>query len=245
MSNFAHRLTDRATTLTLSSLAVVASFLAPPRALHAQDGAVLQGVVTDQITGGLLDSATVTLVGTGIRTRTSSGGIFLIPEVPLGLVTIRTEAPGYPAMVEQLSIEPGIILLQIALLSRLAILEGILVTGKRTAPAPGTAADPRTAADLLMHQVPGVYLKRGVVGQNDSQILLRGVNSINLSSEPILFIDGVRMAGGLGRAMDALSHIPAAEVKEIRVLRGVAAAFIEGSANGVIYVQTRSGPKPR
>ena len=239
MLNVVTRLTVRAATL--------ASLLSLPSAgeLLAQENAVLQGVVADQITGDLLDSATITLVGTGIRTRSSSGGLFVLEDVPLGIVTIRTEAPGYPAVVEQITIEPGIIIMQISILSRIAILEGILVTGQRTTPSPEVAADPRTAADLLMYQIPGVFAKKGVVGQNDSQILLRGVNSINLSSEPILFIDGVRMSGGLGRALDALSHLPAADVKDIRVLRGVSAAFIEGSANGVIYVRTRSGIEPR
>ena len=239
MLNVVTRLAVRAATL--------ASLLSSPSAgeLLAQENAVLQGVVADQITGDLLDSATITLVGTGIRTRSSSGGLFVLEDVPLGIVTIRTEASGYPPVVEQISIEPGIIIMQISLLSRHAILEGILVKGQRTPPPSGAVADPRTAADLLMYQIPGVFSKKGVVGQNDSQILLRGVNSINLSSEPILFIDGVRMSGGLGRALDALSHLPAADVKEIRVLRGVSAGFIEGSANGVIYVRTRSGIEPR
>ena len=31
-------------------------------------------------------------------------------------------------------------------------------------------------------------------------------------------------------------------VRQIRILRGPAAAFLEGSANGAIYVETKSGP---
>jgi len=51
------------------------------------------------------------------------------------------------------------------------------------------------------------------------------------------------MSGGLGRALEVLSQIPAAHVKEIRVLRGPSSAFLQGSATGVIYVETRSGPE--
>ena len=182
----------------LASLVVAALLVVGP--ISAQDKAVLQGVVADQITGALLDSATVTLVGRGIRATTSSGGLFALPDAPVGLISIRTEAPGYPPVTEQIEIEPGILILQITLISTHAILDGFLVTASRTAPPPARN-DPRTAADLLMDQIPGVAAKKGVVGQNDSEVLLRGVNSINLSSEPALFIDGVRTSNAVrGRA---------------------------------------------
>ena len=101
----------------------------------------------------------------------------------------------------------------------------------------------RTAADILGYQIPGLTNAQGVVGKNDGLIVLRGVSSINLSSEPAVFLDGVRLGGGLGDAMDALSKIPAEHVRAIRVLRGPAAAFVQGSANGAIFVETRVGPE--
>ena len=49
------------------------------------------------------------------------------------------------------------------------------------------------------------------------------------------------MSVGFGVAMDRLRLIPAADVNEIRVLRGSAAAFLQGSANGAILVETKFG----
>lgn len=220
-------------------LAMAPSVAAPPLAAQEHERTVLQGIVADQISGALIDSATITLVGTGLRTKTSDGGLFVFPEVRAGIVSVKTEAPGYPPVLEDVELTPGVVIMQIALLSEHAILEGFFITAHR--PAPRESVDARTAADILERQVPGISTKKGVVGKNDSQILLRGVNSINLSSEPMLFIDGVRMSGGLGQAMDVLSHMPATDVKQIRILRGVSAAFIEGAANGVIFVETKNG----
>jgi TonB-dependent starch-binding outer membrane protein SusC len=227
------------------ALAAILLLLAPI-ASAAQEKAVLQGVVADQISGNVIDAARITLVGRGQSARTESDGIFVLPEVEPGVVTIRTEAAGYPPVVEEIEVGPGLTIMQITMLSMAAILDGFVVTGTRSSEHGSVASgDSRTAADLLLTQMPGVSTKKGMVGKNDSQILLRGVNSIYLSSEPMLFIDGIRIAGGIGQAMDALSHIPATDVKEIRVMRGVSASFIEGSANGVIYVQTRSGLDPK
>jgi hypothetical protein len=224
----------------------LAAFLFVPLPSLAQEKAVLQGVVADQINGNVIDAARITLVGSGLSARTESDGIFVLPEVRPGVVTIRTEAAGYPPVVEEIELEPGVTIMQITMLSTAAILDGFVVTGTRSSDRGSVpSGDPRSAADLLLTQMPGVSTKKGIVGKNDSQILLRGVNSIYLSSEPMLFIDGIRVTGGIGQAMDVLSHIPATDVKEIRVLRGVSAGFIEGSANGVIQVHTRSGLDPK
>ena len=75
---------------------------------------------------------------------------------------------------------------------------------------------------------------------NASPVLLRGTGTIGLSGEPQVFLDGVRI-GGFGPAMEVLSQIPARDVRNIRVLRGPASAFLQGSADGSIHVETRSG----
>ncbi len=46
---------------------------------------------------------------------------------------------------------------------------------------------------------------------------------------------------GLGQALEVLRQIPASDVKDIQVLRGPAAAFIQGSANGAILIETKFG----
>ena len=102
----------------------------------------------------------------------------------------------------------------------------------------GTGIETRTAADLLARKVLGIT---ATGGPYDSPVLLRGVNSINMNSEAAIFLDGVRLSNVFGNAMDRLRLIPAADVKEIRVLRGSVAAYLKGSASGAILVETKFG----
>ncbi len=68
----------------------------------------------------------------------------------------------------------------------------------------------------------------GVIVRGNS-IQIRGISSINLSTEPLLIVDGVEMKD--------VSGINPRDVKEIQVLKD-AAASIYGSrgANGVILI---------
>ena len=68
----------------------------------------------------------------------------------------------------------------------------------------------------------------GVVVSGNS-IVIRGIGTITLSSEPLFVVDGVEMRD--------ISHINPKEVKDIQILKDSAAA-IYGSrgANGVILI---------
>jgi outer membrane cobalamin receptor len=154
---------------------------------------------------------------------------------------VRAQAAGYPAVVEEIDVGPNaLVFVQIRLPTVPAVLRELLVV----APATGAAAsrDARTAADLLALQLPGINANSGVVGRNMGSVLPRGASSLTLGSEPAIFLDGVRMGGGLAQARETLGQIPASNVKSIRVLRGPASAFLQGSATGAIYIETRRGP---
>ena len=221
---------------SLFALALGASSFGPA-SVAAQEQAILWGVVSDAVTGEIVDSAAVTLVGTGIETRTADG-IFEFPDAPLGLVTVRVQAPGYPAVVEEVEMTPGAVrIMQVVLPSVDAVLRELLVV-----PATNTAGSDGagSAADLLARKVLGINMTEGNVGVHENPILLRGVTSINMTSEPAIFLDGIRMSG-FGQALEVLRQIPANNVNGIRVLRGPAAAFIQGSANGAILIETKVG----
>jgi outer membrane cobalamin receptor len=145
-------------------------------------------------------------------------------------------------VVEEIDIgQDAVLFVQIRLPTVPAVLRELLVV----APAPDAAAtrDARTAADLLALQLPGINANSGVVGRNNAVVLPRGATSLSLGSEPAIYLDGVLMAGGVARAQETLSQIPASNVKAIRVLRGPASAFLHGSATGAIYIETRRGPE--
>lgn len=76
--------------------------------------------------------------------------------------------------------------------------------------------------DMIRGRVPGVQV-------TGNTIVIRGINSINLSSDPLLVVDGI--------VVNSIDNISPQQVKSITVLKGPDAA-IYGSrgANGVILI---------
>ena len=146
------------------------------------------------------------MVETESQTRTDPYGLFKFSDPPAGSVSVRVQAPGYATVAEDVDVAPGTFThLEIRLLQVYAMLS-MLVEVPAPAPAPAVA---QTAADLLAHQVPGLNSNSGNAGKHDATILLRGIQSLSLTSEPALFLDGIRLADELGGAMDILANIPA------------------------------------
>ena len=204
----------------------------------APTDARLQGIVVFEPTGQAVESATVSLVGTDIETRTGRYGGFAFPDVQLGMFSVRVTAPGHPTVVQEVEVKgDGIVFLQFRLPSIAAVLSELLVGVDRDEPIDG----PITAADLLAIEVPSTRVITGNVGRTDYQIQLRAAGtSILQGTEPLVFIDDVLVSGL--EALDALSQIPASDVEKIEVLRGPAAAVrYPLAANGVVLVTTRSG----
>lgn len=74
----------------------------------------------------------------------------------------------------------------------------------------------------------------GVTVQNNGDIIIRGVNSINLSSAALIVIDGVSCDKSM---LDALSPV---NVKSINVIKdGSSAIYGARGANGVVIIETK------
>jgi outer membrane receptor protein involved in Fe transport len=140
-----------------------------------------------------------------------------------------------------------------------AALDELLVQVDRGAERQGAAEErvsgqgpvSMTAADLLQQRVPGLTVDRssGAIG-GGAKVLIRGLSSVSESNAPAIYPDGVpigeRSSPLRGRrepqAFHVLEQIPASDVRQIRVLRGpAAAARYAGAANGVILIETRRG----
>lgn len=94
-------------------------------------------------------------------------------------------------------------------------------------------------ADALIGIVPGMLVQESFSNPDTPPaILLRGVGSINASTEPLVVIDGVQMPSGF-----ASSAVSANDVEDITILKDASATSIYGSrgSNGVILITTKKG----
>ncbi len=238
MSTYAPRITGLLTSASL----LASAFGSSPSAAQQ---VLLTGVVADEATLTAVASAKITIVGQDLETYSQANGTFALPDAPLGPVSVRVDAPGFTSLVLEVVVRQDAVVYLEFVLSKVDafldfFLDELLVVGRRSE-RPSALSEVRSAADLLAGQIPGIAGNSGIVGQNRSPILLRGVRSISLGGEPDVYLDGVRMAGGVGEALSLLRQIPASDVRDIQILRGPAAALLHGSADGVIHVRTRSG----
>jgi len=219
---------------------VLAASSAGGAPLAAQEPVRLAGVVADEATWTPIASATVVLVESGLETKSAANGTFAFADAPVGPATVRVDAPGFATMVQEVTVtEDGVVFVQFILPSMSAFLEEILVVGRAEKGAP--LSETKTAADLLAGQLPGVGSGTGMVGRNLMSVQLRGVSSFTAQKEPDVFLNGVRVGGSFEDALGTLQKIPASDVKEIRLARGPASAVQQGSADGAIYITTKSG----
>ncbi|MCC3152695.1 TonB-dependent receptor [Hymenobacter sp. BT770] len=120
------------------------------------------------------------------------------------------------------------------------------VSGKQIATAPVQSFD-----QALQGRASGVNITtpNGLLN-NPPVIRIRGVNSINLSSAPLIVIDGIPAFSGNSSAVGSvpnnpLSNLNPADIESMEVLKDASATAIYGSraAGGVILVTTKKGKK--
>lgn len=249
------------------SLAVVAVALLIPGLVAAQATATVQGTVTDGATGAPIPEVRVTITGTVLQATTDARGTYRIAGVPARAVTIELRRIGYRAVSIPVTLASGQMFAGNAQLAPSAVsLDEVVVTG--TAGDQTRRAQAATVAEIdvstLMQVAPVVsvqqILQSRVTGVSvlsasgssgtSNQIRVRGVSSISLSNEPLLYIDGVRVVTGGGNAFftggqtyERLHDLDPDDIESIEVVKGPAAATLYGAdaSTGVIQIITKRG----
>ncbi|GAB4053750.1 TonB-dependent receptor [Spirosoma litoris] len=107
------------------------------------------------------------------------------------------------------------------------------VSSKDLPQAPSASID-----QALIGKIPGAQItsRSGTPGA-DVNILLRGINTINRGTSPMILIDGIQMGA------TSLQTIDLNSIERVEVVQGAAAATIYGAqgANGVIQLFTKKG----
>jgi TonB-linked SusC/RagA family outer membrane protein len=250
---------------TLLLVAVLA--LLPVRALDAQNTGVITGSIVDQATQRPLDGAYVMVVGADRAGLSNRDGRFLIANVPAGSYDVRTSIIGYAQSTQRVTVAAGeTVVVNFTLSSSAIELEGIIVSasgreerrrelGNSVAsiqPADVEMAAVNTMSGLLQARAAGVsVVQSGGATGTGARVRIRGSNSVTLSNEPLLIIDGIRanntaesftIATG-GQSFSRLNDLNPEDIESIEILKGPAAAAMYGTAaaNGVIQVSTKRG----
>ncbi|MEP6763632.1 MAG: carboxypeptidase-like regulatory domain-containing protein, partial [Gemmatimonadaceae bacterium] len=217
-------------------LAIAATLLTlcPWSVVRAQTG-IIVGKVIDASTRQPVANARLVLSGGAVETQSNEAGDFRLANVRAGSVIVAMFRLGYKTMADTVTVVAGeTVTANFQLTASLVTLTELVVTGtagnqERKAQsalvASVTASDiikdapVASVSDLLQSRVPGVALSStsGTAGTSTA-IRIRGASSINLSNQPLLFIDGVRInegqpAGGVnGQAYDRMNDINPEEI---------------------------------
>ncbi len=249
-------------------LAAVAIVLAVSSQAVAQ-GAVgtVAGRVIDRTTQQPLVGAQVRVVGTTRGTSTDETGSYRIIGVREGSVQIAVQRIGYGPLSRSVTVPAGgIVTVDFSLAVSAAQLDVVVVNatgtterkrenGAVTATIDSSALNKAaisTFADALSSRAPGVVVMTaaGETGAG-SRVRIRGSNSISLSNEPLIIVDGTRVdnspsstaIGTGGQSPSRLNDINPEDIENVEIIKGPAAAALYGTAaaNGVIQITTKKG----
>ncbi len=247
-------------------LTVIAGLVLVPVVAHGQAATVI-GRVVDRATQQPLSDAQVLIVGTQRGARTGQDGTYRIANAPAGALQLRVIRIGYQSQVRTVNVAvSGTASVDFALDASATTLDEVLVTAtgetqRRRESGVTTAridasdvvvANVQNFSDVLSSRAAGVSVQQagGTTG-GTSRIRIRGSNSINLSNDPLLIVDGVRVnnnpnstsIGVGGQAPSRFNDINPDDIESIEVIKGPAASALYGTAasNGVIQVTTKRG----
>jgi TonB-dependent starch-binding outer membrane protein SusC len=256
---FVHALSRR----TMSWVALLMFMF--PAALLAQTGTVT-GRVTDASTRQPISDVRIVIPGTALATATNAEGAYRITNVPVGRQTVGLFRIGFRATSDTIQVQAGqTATLNFQMTASLVTLSEVVVTGtagnqeRRAQSAQVASLDAaelvKTApvsnvGELLQSRIPGVAISSnsGTIGSAKA-IRIRGASSINLSNQPLLFIDGIRInegfitSGQSGQNFDRMNDLSPDEIESIEVVKGPAAATLYGAdaSAGVIQIITKKG----
>jgi TonB-dependent starch-binding outer membrane protein SusC len=240
-------------TKALKMIPLVA-FLFMGLAANAQNKTVTGRVVDEK--GAPLAAATVEQ-SSAVKTKTSSDGTFSIV-VPENAKTLTVSFVGYEKKAINIVGQNNI---EVVLSISSSKGDEVVVVAYGTARKPTITgavskigsddieSKPFTSVDkILQGQVAGLQsvAASGTPGAAQ-QIRIRGIGSINASSEPLWVLDGIPLNSGdvsrLTTTANLLSTLNPNDIESVTVLKDAASSSIYGSraANGVILVNTKKG----
>ena len=237
----------------------------PARAQDAPRTGVVAGTVVAAQSLRPLPGAQLQIVGTQQGTVADNDGRFRLTQLTGSSVSVVVRFLGY--LPKTTTLQVGDMNARVELTESATTLNQVVVTGTAGATqvrAIGNAVSQVGAAEvmqaapvadvqqMLNARVTGLTIlpASGNVGTGGS-VRVRGVASLSLSNEPLLYVDGVRANnspdGGpnirQGRQANRINDINPEDIESIEVIKGPAAATLYGTeaSSGVIQIITKKG----
>ncbi|MCY4399058.1 MAG: SusC/RagA family TonB-linked outer membrane protein [Gemmatimonadetes bacterium] len=234
--------------------------------LSAQN--TITGTVVDGGTQRPLGGAQVLIEGTELGSLTDNRGRFLFLNAPSATVTVQVVMIGYREATATVSSDQAV---TIELQETAISLDEIVVTGvvgEQSARAVGNSIGQVDVAEMeqlapsvdvprmISATVPGVRVSMGggEIGAGGTT-RIRGIASLSLGAQPLVYVDGVRVNGAESSAAfgwyafngnaqpSRLQDFNPDEIESIEIIKGPAAATLYGTeaSNGVIQIFTKRG----
>jgi TonB-linked SusC/RagA family outer membrane protein len=256
-------------------VAFAALLVAAPQ-LAAQTGTI-SGRVTDAGSGNPVPSAQVFIADLDLGVLSQQNGTFTLQNVPAGTQTVTVQRLGFREASQTVAVSAGeAVVLNFAVAEAALQLDEVIVTGtpggtqRRALGNSVTSLDvadvvevapPANMQELLSGRTPGLQFTRrtGNVGSG-SPIRVRGIGSFQLATNPLIYIDGVRVnnsstagpavgdggGAGLGESRgtsNVLDDLNPDDIESIEIIKGPAAATLYGTeaSAGVIQIITKQG----
>lgn len=255
----------------IGGIAVLLFSLLLPADADAQATGSVVGRVVDRATQQPIAGVQVFVVGTTRGTLTDSDGRYRLGGLDGGQVSVRALIIGYEAQTQTVTVPTAGAATANFVLGTSAIALDAVTVNAVTGQAErrrelGTNVGninvgdlpkgPITkVSDVLMARTTGVNVQ-GVAGTTGTsqRIRIRGANSISLSNEPLVYVDGVLfsnstgfLGGAGGQDVSRLNDLNPEDIQSIEVLKGPAASALYGTAaaNGVLLITTKRGRSGR
>lgn len=212
----------------------------------AAQSVTIHGTVVDAATKEPLAGATVQPVGGGSGTAADIDGQFTL-SVPSSVKQLKISYVGYKPALFPVSTKMNVEL------QADNVMNEVVVTGYGSAKKLGSVVGAVAVVgseqfenvptanfvDALQGQVAGlsIYSQSGDPSATDQSIRLRGINSINASTEPLFILDGAPVTSSVFTTLNPQ------DIESVTVLKDAASVAIYGSraANGVIVITSKKG----
>lgn len=218
---------------------------------------------TDKISGKVTDAkgqpvpgAVVRIIVKNLSTKTDSNGDFSMAIKPEDGLVLSVTYVGYQP--EEIKLRSAVSVYNVSLKEAVRELNDVVVVGYGTTNRKDITGSVASLKGTDLNSTPISNFGQGLQGrvagvqvtQNSGQpggsisLRIRGVNSINGSSEPLYVIDGVQISndGEVGD-LGSLATINPNDIESMEVLKDASATAIYGSrgANGVVLITTKRG----